>query len=230
MSFKNVDNAQNFMNKSLNNPVDAQYYMNRISHRKSPYLIAMSYKNESDLPSNLEYTDEIGPISGSEPEYNPSLWNDDTHIKDTHNCYAYALNKISHSVRNKPQPGYFGKFTRNAFADGDYTCDTFLKRLKKDSPTLYLTTFSKPCQEGYHKAFMVITTDENNRDYHFYRQDNNGCWSHKPGRTSVTNKDASDKPISNPLTADRQYDVYNYDKPCFFFCVRPDNVQIRSSM
>ena len=146
---------------NLNNIDDAQYYINKTRNSKSPYIIAISNQNESDLIENSHQSNNIGPTSGSEPEYDPSSWNDDDHIKSTHNCYAYALNKISHSMRNKPQPGYFSKFTRDAFADGDYTCNTFLKRLKKDSPTLYVTTFSKPCREGYHKAFMVITSNEN---------------------------------------------------------------------
>jgi hypothetical protein len=42
-------------------------------------------------------------------------------------------------------------------------------------------------------------------DYHWYRLDNNGRWSHKPGHGDATDKDASGKPITNPETADRNY-------------------------
>ena len=40
-------------------------------------------------------------------------------------------------------------------------------------------------------------------DYHWYRQDNNGCWSHKPGQTPVVNVDNSGQPISDPSQCDR---------------------------
>ena len=38
-------------------------------------------------------------------------------------------------------------------------------------------------------------------DYHWYRLDGNGRWSHKPGRTKVTNKDVKDVFITDPRTA-----------------------------
>ena len=67
---------------------------------------------------------------------------------------------------------------------------------------------------------MAIAPDKDNTDYHFYRQDKNGTWSHKPGRTAVSKVDASGKIILNPLIANRNYkNGYNYSKPCFFFCV-----------
>lgn len=40
-------------------------------------------------------------------------------------------------------------------------------------------------------------------DYHFYRLDNDGTWSHKSGRTMARNTDDSGQFITNPMTADR---------------------------
>jgi hypothetical protein len=40
-------------------------------------------------------------------------------------------------------------------------------------------------------------------DYHWYRQNPDGTWSHKPGDSRVTNLDNSAKTIYNPITADR---------------------------
>lgn len=42
-----------------------------------------------------------------------------------------------------------------------------------------------------------------NQDYHWYRQDRDGRWTHKPGRTSATNVDNSGQIITNPETANR---------------------------
>lgn len=45
----------------------------------------------------------------------------------------------------------------------------------------------------------------NGVDYHWYRQNSNGTWSHKTGDQKVTNLDASDGLIYDPETADRDY-------------------------
>jgi hypothetical protein len=40
-------------------------------------------------------------------------------------------------------------------------------------------------------------------DYHWYRRDEDGTWSHKPGSSSATNRDNSNHIIYNPETANR---------------------------
>lgn len=39
-------------------------------------------------------------------------------------------------------------------------------------------------------------------DFHWHRLDNNGIWSHKPGKTRATNLDNANRPITDPRTAD----------------------------
>ena len=160
---------------------------------------------------------KFSPLSGSEPKYEPHKWNDNPNIKDTHNCYSYALNQIVSNRKGKPQPGYFAHF--NHISNNEYKdCKHFFKRLKKDSPSMYLSTFDQKCKEGFSKAFIVLANENYNTDYHFYRQDSNGYWSHKPGRTNVVNTDADNKLIINPEKANRDYKSHNYSKPCFYFC------------
>jgi hypothetical protein len=184
----------------------------------SPYLIALiSEKNiQNANPSNNDKI-LISPMTGSEPKYDPAKWNNNYNIKDTHNCYAYALNKIVSNRKGKPQPGYYSKFP--SLNNNDYKCNVFLKRLKKDIPSLYVTKFNGKCKKGFYKAFIAIDPKQNDHDYHFYRQDSNGKWSHKPGRTEVVNLDADNKEILNPALANRDYKHYNYSVPCFFFCL-----------
>jgi hypothetical protein len=158
----------------------------------------------------------FSPLSGFEPEFNPDFWNLNDHMKSSHNCYAYALHTISKKPQSKPQPGYFVRF--NSIKDDQYTCSHFYHRLKRDNPSLYLTTFDQKCSPGFSKSFLAIDPKQEDHDYHFYRQDNNGFWSHKPGLTNVTNKNASNHLITNPLTANRDYQYYKYKKPCYFFC------------
>ena len=39
-------------------------------------------------------------------------------------------------------------------------------------------------------------------DFHWYRLDSNGTWSHKPGQTGATVLDDAKRPIIDPRTAD----------------------------
>ena len=66
-------------------------------------------------------------------------------------------------------------------------------------------------------------------DYHFYRQDNNGRWSHKPGRNGkVTDLDGSYSKIYDPETCRRvtrpgSSVSQNYNVFVGFFAVSPIN-------
>ena len=66
------------------------------------------------------------------------------------------------------------------------------------------------------KSNIAIVLDEKGdyRDYHLYRQDNDGLWSHKQGKGKVKRYDASNNHIKDPKTADRNYstDDKNNDK------------------
>lgn len=60
-------------------------------------------------------------------------------------------------------------------------------------------------------------------DYHWYRQNPDGTWSHKPGATEVTNKDNSGKTIYNPVTANRNgipYGGVNYTNVIGFYAIK----------
>ena len=184
------------------------------------YLHKDKFEKEA-LQTNLNSKGKIiaSPLSGSEPQFEPNKWNLNPKIKKTHNCYSYAVNMINEKHQGKPQPGYFSGFDH--VEDNEYNCKAFHSRLKEDLPSMYLTSFEQPCKKGFHKAFMAIDDKETDQDYHFYRQDKTGMWSHKPGKTEVINIDASGKKIINPLKANRDYTYFSYKKPCFFFCVNP---------
>jgi hypothetical protein len=176
------------------------------------------YKNKFELEAvkNKYDMNGISPLSGYEPKYNPNYWNNNKNIKNNNNCYSYSVNNKNHQF-GKPQPGYFARF--NHIQNNQYKCAYFFKRILNDIPSVYLTSFKQKCKKGFTKAFFAIDSNKNEHDYHFYRQDTNKLWSHKPGTTNVINYDADYKIILNPMKANRNYTTYNYDKPCFFFCV-----------
>lgn len=194
------------------------------TNTNSPYLIALhgmirnfdDYNLNKEIMDNSVNNNKFSPLSGSEPKYEPTKWNDNN-IQYNHNCYAYILNTRASRRKGKPQPGYFSNFPQ--ITESDYNCLEFYNRLKKDIPSLYLAKFDEKCKNGYYKAFIAIDPKLEDQDYHFYRQDSDGYWSHKPGRQKVINYDASHKRIINPLTADRKYEHFNYSTPCFFFCL-----------
>jgi hypothetical protein len=86
-----------------------------------------------------------------------------------------------------------------------------------DVPGSKLTTFEAKCPAGKRKIALVADEDE---DYHFYRQDSNGYWSHKPGATDVTHIDATGRPIYDPQIASKLYpdSGLHYDQFCGYMC------------
>ena len=195
-------------------------------HDKTPHILIIkkiksSKKKSSNINmehnENLKFTKEKSPLSGSELKYLPHLWNDQSNIRNSHNCYTYALGKIVPGLKSKAQPGYASGYDH--IEDSQYKCSFFRDRLTKDAPGSYIEKFDNKCLPGFYKVFLALDVGN---DYHWWRMDSDQSWSHKPGSTNVVNIDASGKKIHNPLIANRKYDSLNYSTPCFFACVYSD--------
>ena len=163
------------------------------------------------------------------PAYNPGMWNDSFHIV-RNNCYAYACDILcSPPDPDKQQPGR---------ASGDYpnpvTCTDIGNAAVSDG---LVAGVEKQCAGCTHLAALVIAKEDYSgsipklADYHWYRLDDNGRWSHKPGWTKATDKDASGNSIPNPETADRLYAgadyILDYSTFCTYYCVDKDVVKIK---
>jgi len=138
--------------------------------------------------------------NSANPKYDPTSWNDGgsrndgVTIQGNSNCYAYATNQKG------PFNGGFGMQPGDASGNpitsaDDISVDGIRSRAIADglSPT--------PVDGGYPVVFVV----DPGVDYHWYRQDDNGLWSSKPGSTPVNNVDASGNLITDPATANRNY-------------------------
>jgi hypothetical protein len=164
------------------------------------------------------------------PIYEPDRWNKDKYVCKSHNCYAYALNLIYPSYtykceqylkktnkRNCPRPksniytGYHEEYNIASF-----TCSMILKRIKKGIPLIKKLRSNQQCCDGYYKIALFITT--NKKDFHFYRQDNTGLWSHKDAWRKVSNKDYKGRLIRNPETASKN-ESYTF---CGYFRIPND--------
>ena len=176
----------------------------------------------TSLNSNEYYTSPKLPISGSEPNYYPKAWNADNDLLISHNCYAYFLDDIDTARTKKPQPGYYsiGKENINEDSENKYSsCEVMEDRILKDNPGIYKAQESEQCRSGYYKGFL---TWHPGKDYHFYRQDSNGLFSHKRGKKKVSNIDSNGELIANPRLAAKNYSSYNYTTNCNYFCI-PSN-------
>lgn len=164
----------------------------------------VSYPNETyDEKSNYQKS-SLAPLAqskmvtgGYEHPYSPSSWID---LTDKANCYAYMLN-ISTYSGHKLQPGEKAGQTFSSL-----TTSSIYSASLKDMPYLgkKIRTSSYSETPGYreYKVALVIAP---NYDYHWYRQDRDGGWSHKRGLTSIDFRDASLNPISDPQVANRNY-------------------------
>ncbi len=93
----------------------------------------------------------------------------------------------------------------------DLVCGDVLNGALSDGLVNLLS--NQPCPYCSHQVALVVASPE--IDFHWYRLDDNGFWSHKPGPTPVRNVDNSNNPISDPRTADRG----PYTDFCGFLCV-----------
>ena len=179
------------------------------------FLIALLVIIIIHRPTIIEHAD-ISPLSKSELEYIPERWNRND-IQPNNNCYAYVTNDMNNSRLEKPHPGFKHgiKTTKSNFV-----CDVLSKNILLDYPDAYKTTFDTPCRCGYYKAYLATDPGE---DFHLYRQDSSGFWSHKPGSLKATDLDASRRKITNPETSDKTYKNFNYTDSCMFFCMPSEN-------
>jgi hypothetical protein len=199
----------------------------------SPNCTSLPSQNSNFCEKHQRHCSRSSPLNGYEPPYEPARWNNKRELRETHNCFAYAMNvhdpkQVKACLLDKDcnvpfhQPGsasgHPGFRTRRL-----KTCPDMVARLLGDNPSMKMTTFTGKCPPHTSKIALVVDPNE---DYHFFRQDSNGLWSHKPGGTAVTNLDANDRLIYDPLLASRNYTVsgskLNYDTFCAYMCVPRD--------
>lgn len=150
------------------------------------------------------------PLSGGELDYNGSQW-----TSSAYNCYAYSLNTKSHGYM---QPG--GSDGEHRY-DEDYLTKTYLEYMVSLDAANYHFTFepiskNAKCSEGCYKVALVIAP---NRDYHWYRQNSDGTWSHKLASNPSQNCDAGGELIYDPEYCNRHHTNANYSEFCGFYLV-----------
>ena len=162
------------------------------------------------------------PILGSDDSYNHK-WQ----LRESHNCYSYLLNLKSTDAENlcmeeyknlnycrRSQPGYAAGY--DVLEKENLICPEVMMRTLADNPNIKPTTFEKSCDADYYKGALVV--DPGN-DYHYYRLNDEGYWTHKAGYKPRSAYDANGNLIYNPEKASRNYGRLNYSDFCGYFCV-----------
>jgi hypothetical protein len=157
------------------------------------------------------------------PIFNPTIWNNVEDVKVGSQCYMYACN-IYGLVG--PNPGEASKELYDnpcgivsiekpskyvclcgAIHDGLEFAGTHEPTyLPKGKMLVCLVYDDKKYKDGRPKSF----------NYHWYRQDRDGTWSHKDGTKKATQLDYADNPITSVETADRHYVRSSDNKVCIY--------------
>ncbi len=130
------------------------------------------------------------------------------------NCYAYAMKLENDSRTNrpftsKPQPGEFsgrGLTARDLRGDSETVKKAINKKVSADATILNLcytevNSANHVPKEGNWVVALAYATDSS--DYHWWRKNEDGTWSHKPGSTPIIHWDASGKTITDPGNCNR---------------------------
>jgi len=176
---------------------------------------------------------QLSPLTGYEPVYRPERYNHNPLVRKTHNCWAYGMNVLDPEQLTQcdggnrkgcdllyHQPGGTKHLSNQLQVASGRTCKTLRKLMRADIPDIKRTTFKARCPKEFSKIALVVHPGE---DYHFYRQDADGWWSHKDGSNKVKRYDAKGQPILDPRAAARNYrpkgSFLNYTDFCGYYCV-----------
>lgn len=162
------------------------------------------------------------PLLGSN-----SSFNEKPYLRESHNCYSYLLNLKSREAEElcqktfkdmnwckRSQPGYAAGYP--VLNKPELMCPEVMKRTLADNPNIHRTNFQNKCSMDAYKGALVV---DPGHDYHYYRLNDDGYWTHKPGYKPSSQYDASGNVILNPEKANRNYGKLNYSDFCGYFCV-----------
>ena len=190
-------------------------------------------KGGKDTPTqnNIDYVFNYVPDNNNNQKLssNNTSYNDNLFVRESHNCYTYFLNlKNKDAVElcksdfkkfnmcRRAQPGYFSGYPN--LNTKDYKCPIIMERTLKDNNNIYkVQSIKDKCKPNYYKGALVVAPG---RDYHYYRLNDDGFWSHKPGYKPSTIYDSNKNIITDPKLSARDYGgTLNYKDFCGYLCI-----------
>lgn len=123
-------------------------------------------------------------------KFNPGFWNKPA-VQPHNNCYNYARNWRTDTFA---QPGRAHGAMTSIMKCAEVTTAALADGLKKRCDCL--------SNEEWPRRLMALVIAPG-WDYHWYREQRDGFWGHKPGKTAARNTDNVGAVIANPETANR---------------------------
>ncbi|HRC26122.1 MAG TPA: hypothetical protein PKX87_01685 [Alphaproteobacteria bacterium] len=151
------------------------------------------------------------------PAYDPRSWR-----CSGRNCYTYALNIPEHGW-GRPGQLMLRNLDRRGLEYGPYIepCASVLNSLLQGDGLVRVDHSDFGLYK--HILFSCLDTGPQNemRDFHFYRRDSNGLWSHKAGPGAVSDRDENGGLIVSPETCDRG----RYTTDVGYYAVPPEGIR-----
>lgn len=218
--------SEGYTEKDLVIVIQNNILLQNLNVQQREYVDNESYRDEW-------WIDSMMPTSGSELTYNPSMWKGT--VEGRTNCYDYALN-----AQINPKTGEYlwmipGSSAGLSLSNELVTSSTVRKYIEEDAKKLGFrfeeVERDTICESGTYKVALFIAPGD---DFHWYRQNADGFWSHKLSSKPVSCVDASGCPIFDPVRADRDYSGIlnsgpNYSEFIGYFMVTPLNYMVSSS-
>ncbi len=207
-----------------NNPSNRTYIFSSPIHKLKIYIKAVLPRqiarpidpNDTQTGrlciNNIILWDKLPP-NGSEAAYEPERWNEP--VQSNAKCYSYALNNQLNPdnpayIVGNSESGLENLFFKDLGAYGDdrmaapYTKQKIEEGISADltrfnadyNTSLHISEIGRfdLCQEGCYKIAIIYGS----YDFHFYRQNPDGTWSHKPGTSTARDYDANGDTIYDP--------------------------------
>jgi hypothetical protein len=152
------------------------------------------------------------------PVYTPAFWNDGGTVQFNNNCYNYGNNKRTDTFA---QPG---EASGIILTQAQMQCNPVKNAAIADG-LIPLPASGQCPKDSLGEECKVALVVDPGTDYHWYRRDQNGMWTHKPGGGRATNLDNSLNPISNPETANRCGGWLCYTDFCGYMCSCSSDVE-----
>lgn len=160
----------------------------------------------------------IAPAAYTDAPNETQRWNTPQDMQACNNCYNYATNQPNSSIA---QPGW-ASGTMNS---SPYSCGGLLAGAEGDGLAFAGQTLDEARMRCEPPCCLVALVNSGG-DYHWYREDADRTWSHKPGSHPATNLDAGGQIIIDPSGANHSYGggALNYNSFCGFMCVCQDQL------
>lgn len=177
---------------------------------------AAKLKSVSEVIKKGKVSAELQVTKRFAPDYFPSWWNGNRRRLLNNNCYNYA-NDIATGTRAQPGRA-FALANRNQY---NLVFNAAAVQAAAVNDGLQVVNVPRAPQGPFVQNRMprvpngprhlVALVVDPGRDYHWYRLDSDGKWSHKPGQTRVVKYDDVAKDITDPRNAN----MGDYQFVCF---------------